>query len=61
MTTPRPGTVTPQPFEWPEPASQVHRHPTEPSAIIQLLGREPALFERLAGVDFPTEAARREP
>ena len=58
----RPGTVVHLPFEWPEPPDQVHWHPKEPSPIVQLLARDPAMFRRLArlaGGDIPQEALRR--
>lgn len=57
----RPGEVVHLPFEWPEPADQVHWHPASPSPILALLGREPALFKRLVDGDLPPAASRREP
>ena len=54
-----PGTVVHLPFEWPESPAEVHWHPKEPSPIIQLLARDPSLFQRLAAGDFPPEASRR--
>lgn len=56
-----PGSVTHLPFAWPEPASDVHWHPKEPSPIIQLLGRDPTLFQRVLDGDIPPEASIREP
>jgi hypothetical protein len=54
-----PRTVVHLPFEWPEASAEVHWHPKEPSPIIQLLAREPSLFQRLATGDIPPEASRR--
>jgi len=55
----RPGTVVHLPFEWPESPAEVHWHPKEPSPILQLLARDPSLFQRLASGDIPPEASRR--
>ena len=54
-----PGTVIHLPFEWPESPAEVHWHPKEPSPILQLLARNPSLFQRLASGDIPPEASRR--
>jgi hypothetical protein len=54
-----PGTIVHLPFEWPESPAEVHWHPKEPSPIIQLLARDPSLFQRLATGDIPPEASRR--
>lgn len=57
-----PGTVVHLPFEWPESPEQVHWHPKEPSPIIKLLSRDPALFQQLARAaagEIPPEASRR--
>ena len=54
-----PGTVVHLPFEWPESPTEVHWHPKEPSPILQLLARDPSLFQRLAAGDIPPEASRR--
>ncbi len=56
----RPGTVVHLPFAWPEPASDVHWHPKEPSPIIQLLGQDRTLFERLLDGDIPPQASTRQ-
>ncbi len=55
-----PGSVAHLPFEWPEPPDQVHWHPTDPSPIVQLLGREPSLLGRLIEGDIPPDASRRD-
>ena len=58
----RPGTVVHLPFAWPEAPDQVHWRPKEPSPIVQLLARDPTMFQRLArlaGGDIPPEASRR--
>jgi hypothetical protein len=55
----KPGTVVHLPFEWPETPEHVHWHPKESSPIIQLLGRDPSLFQRLVSGDIPPAASRR--
>ncbi len=55
----KPGTVVHLPFRWPELPEHVHWHPKEPSPIVQLLARDPSLFQRLAGGDIPPEASWR--
>ncbi len=56
-----PGGVIHLPFEWPEPADQVHWHPAEPSPIVKLLGRHPELFRQLVEGEIPAAASRRDP
>ena len=56
-----PGAVAHLPFDWPEPPGEVHWHPAEPSPILKLLSREPALAKRLLDGDVPAEAGRRNP
>lgn len=56
-----PGTVIDLPFEWPEPAEQVHWHPTEPSPIVKLLGSDPERFRQLVAGEIPAAASRRTP
>jgi hypothetical protein len=56
-----PGTIIHLPFEWPESPEEVRWHPKEPSPILQLLARDPSLFQRLAAGDIPPEASRRNP
>lgn len=57
----RSGAVVHLPFEWPEPAEQVHWHPKEPSPIIRLLGRDPSLLARLLDGEIPAAASHKEP
>jgi hypothetical protein len=56
-----PGTVTDLPFQWPEPAAEVHWHPKEPSPIGRLLASNPSLFKRLVAGEIPAAASRRVP
>jgi D-proline reductase (dithiol) PrdB len=56
-----PGTVTDLAFRWPEPASEVHWHPKEPSPIGRLLAANPSLFGQLVAGEIPPAASRRIP